>query len=165
MIKKIRKYRCMLIWALQCWDLPIINILFSQIRSHSHRTTRSTKSFPPFLLEIFISSNSRNLLQFLQRVTVQCKGERRKTWQKSTPPSLWFKKSNRNLKPGELSRLCPETSKKWYIHEFGFCTCWSISSSSLLLRWATIPEPIASPRTLIAVLNLNNTKLCELTDQ
>ncbi len=45
---------------------------FSQFRVHSHRTTRSTKSFPSLLLEIFISSNSRNLLQFLQCVTAQC---------------------------------------------------------------------------------------------
>jgi hypothetical protein len=28
----------------------------------------------------------------------------------------------KNLKSGELSRLCPETSKKLYVHEFGFCT-------------------------------------------
>ncbi len=26
-------------------------------------------------------------------VTVHCKGERKKTWQKTIPPSLWFKKS------------------------------------------------------------------------
>jgi hypothetical protein len=26
-----------------------------------------------------------------------------------------------NLKSEELSRLCPETSKKLYVHEFGFC--------------------------------------------
>ncbi len=42
--------------------------------------TNSLKSFPPcyskspLCLEIFISSNSRNLLQFLQCVTVHCKG-------------------------------------------------------------------------------------------
>jgi hypothetical protein len=65
----------------------------------------------------------------------------------------------------ELSRLCPENSKNLHVHEFGFCTCWSISSSSLLLRWATIPEPMASPRTLMAVLNLNHEKICEITDQ
>ncbi len=29
----------------------------------------------------------------------------------------------RNLKSGKLSRLCPETSKKFYVHEFGF---WDI---------------------------------------
>jgi hypothetical protein len=45
------------------------------------------KSFPPWVfkvtsaacLEIFISSMSLNLLQFLQCVTVHCKGERKKT--------------------------------------------------------------------------------------
>ncbi len=44
---------------------------------------KSLKSFPesPLQLctEISISSNSRNLLQFLECVTVHCKGERRKT--------------------------------------------------------------------------------------
>ncbi len=80
---------------------------------------KNLKSFPPcysksplqLCLEISISSNSRNLLQFLQCATVHCKGERRKTWQKTTPPFLWFKKSQ----VWELSRLCPETSKKLYV--------------------------------------------------
>ncbi len=46
------------------------------------------KSFPPchsqssleLCIEISISSHSRNLLQFLELVTVHCKGERKKTW-------------------------------------------------------------------------------------
>ncbi len=58
---------------------------------------RSLKSFSPcylqsllqLCLEISGSSNLRNLLQFLQCVTVHCKEERRET----KPPSLWFKKS------------------------------------------------------------------------
>ncbi len=31
-----------------------------------------------------------------------------------------FKNPYRNLKSGELSRLCPETSKKLYVHDFCF---------------------------------------------
>ncbi len=40
------------------------------------------------------------------------------------PPSLWFKKSIQKPQVWELSRLCPETSMKLYVHEFGFFT-WS----------------------------------------
>jgi hypothetical protein len=86
------------------------------------------QSFPPcysqsplqICLEISISSKSSNLLQFLHCITGHCNGERRKTWQKTTPPSLWFRKSVLKWfrisvqKPQvwELSRLRPETSKK-----------------------------------------------------
>ncbi len=94
----------------------------------------SLQSFPPFYLqsslqlclEISISSNSFNLLRIsssshnLFRIsTVQhCKGERRKT----INPSLWFKKSIQKTQVWEHSKLCPETSMKLYVHEFGFCT-------------------------------------------
>jgi hypothetical protein len=49
-------------------------------------------------LEISSSSNSRNLLQFLQCVTVNFKGERRKTWQKTTPLPYGLRNPDRNLK-------------------------------------------------------------------
>jgi hypothetical protein len=73
-------------------------------------------------LEISISSNSRNLLQFLEFLTVHWKGENRKTWWKTMPPSPSFKKSIQKSHVWELSRLCPETLTKLYIHEFGFWT-------------------------------------------
>ncbi len=57
-----------------------------------------SKSPPQLCHEIYISSNSRNLIQFLQCVTVHCKGERRKTLLRTTPPSLWFKKSIQKLR-------------------------------------------------------------------
>ncbi len=38
------------------------------------------------------------------------------------PPTLWFKKYIQKPQVWELSRLCPETSTKFYVHEFGFCT-------------------------------------------
>ncbi len=71
---------------------------------------KSLKSFPPYYsksplqlcLEISISSNSRNLLQFLQCVTVHCEGERRKIWKKITPTSLWFKKSIQRYQVWEI---------------------------------------------------------------
>jgi hypothetical protein len=62
-----------------------------------------------FCLEISISSNSRNLLQFLQENLIE-----------NIPPSLWFKKSTQKPQIWELTRLWPETSTKLYVHEFGF---------------------------------------------
>jgi hypothetical protein len=118
-----------------------------------------------FLRFLFLQTHATSY-SFFQRVTVlpyTVKDIGGKIDRKSHPLPFGSGKPCRNSK--ELSRLCPETSKKWYIHEFDFCTCWSISSSSLLLRWATIPEPMASPRTLMAVLNLNNEKKFKITDQ
>jgi hypothetical protein len=37
-------------------------------------------------------------------------------------PSLWFKKSIKKPQVWKLSRLCPETSTKLYVHKFAFCT-------------------------------------------
>jgi hypothetical protein len=39
---------------------------------------------------------------------------------KSLPLPYGLRNPHRNLKPQQLSRLCPETSKKLYVHEFGF---------------------------------------------
>ncbi len=39
---------------------------------------------------------------------------------KPYPPSLWLKKSIQKPHVWELSWLCPETSTKLYVHEFGF---------------------------------------------
>ncbi len=57
-----------------------------------------SQSPPRLCLEIYISSNSRNLLQFI----------------------YGSKNPYRNPKPEKLSRLCPKTSRKLYVHEFGF---------------------------------------------
>ncbi len=87
----------------------------------------SLKIFPPcnsqsplqLWLEIYISSNSRNLLQFQQFwfYTRYGKGERRKTWSKTIPPSLCF---NKSIQKPQVGELCLETSTKLYVHEFGF---------------------------------------------
>ncbi len=37
---------------------------------------------------------------------------------------LWCKNCIRKPQVWELSRLCSETSTKFYVHEFGFCKCW-----------------------------------------
>jgi hypothetical protein len=89
----------------------------------SHRRIPHCYSHSPLqlCLNIYISSNSRNLLPFLySSATVHCKGERRKTWQKTITLSLWFKKSIQKPQAEEPSRLCPRTSRKLYVHEFGF---------------------------------------------
>jgi len=53
---------------------------------------------------------------------------RRKTWKKTIPLSLWFKKSIPQV--WELSSLCSETSMKLYVHEF----CFSISAFSVRIH-------------------------------
>ncbi len=61
--------------------------------------------------------------------TVHCKGERRKTWWKTTPPSLWSNKSIQKAQIWKFSRLCPETSTKLYVNEFGFrCNIFGVSN-------------------------------------
>ncbi len=72
--------------------------------------------------EISISSNSRNFLQFLQfsycvLYTVKEKG--RNPDRKPYPLTYGLKI---HTETWELSRLCPETSTKLYVHEFGFST-------------------------------------------
>ncbi len=93
------------------------------------QTKQSLQSFPPcnaesplqLCLAIFISSNSRNLVHFLQCVTAcTVYTVKEKGW-KLYPLPNGLINSYRNLKSGELSRLWPETSKKnLYIQEFGF---------------------------------------------
>ncbi len=99
------------------------------------------KRFPPWYsqsplqlcLEISISSNSGNLLRMFSNsrnllcistvrlmYTVKKKGEKPDRKPYPPPPSIWFKKSIQKPQVWELSRLCPETSTKLYVHEFGF---------------------------------------------
>ncbi len=51
---------------------------------------------------------------------VHCKVDWKKTWHKTIPSSLRFKKSIQKPQIWENSRLCPETSTKLYVHEFSF---------------------------------------------
>ncbi len=53
---------------------------------------------------------------FLQCVTVQCKEKGGKPFRKPHPLSYGLRNPYRNLKCGELSRLCPETSKKLFMN-------------------------------------------------
>ncbi len=87
----------------------------------------SLKSFPPcysqsplqLCLEISISSNSRNLLQFLYFSYCTLKRRNEENLIETIPPSI------QKPQVWELSRLCPETSTKLYVHELGF---WAKSS-------------------------------------
>jgi hypothetical protein len=60
---------------------------------------------------------------FYSLVTVHCKQKGGKPDRKPYPPSLCFKKSILKPQVWELSRLCPETSTKLYVHQLGFWTC------------------------------------------
>ncbi len=96
---------------------------------------KSFKSIPPcysqsslycFALRFLFRQIHATSVSFYSSVTVHCKGDRRKTWQKTIPPSLWFKKSKPQVR--ELSRVCPETSAK-----LGFCTNIRIHRQSAYL--------------------------------
>ncbi len=65
-----------------------------------------------FALRFLFLQTPATSYRFFSSVTVHCKGERKKTWQKIIPPSLWFKKSLQKPQVWELSRLCPEISPK-----------------------------------------------------
>ncbi len=94
----------------------LLQVCLSRGRILGPNPDKSRRSFPhcysksplQLCLEIYICSKSRNLLKFLHSVTEHCKGERRKTWLKTTPPS---KKSIQKPQVWELSRLCPESQK------------------------------------------------------
>ncbi len=87
---------------------------------------KSLNSFPlcysqsplQLCLEISISSNARNLYSFYSSATEHRKGE--KPDRKPYPLPFGLKKSIQKPQVWELSRLCPETSAKLYVHEFGF---------------------------------------------
>ncbi len=89
---------------------------------------KSLTSFPPcysqsplqLCLEIFFLQTHATSYNFYNSITVPCEGERRKTWYKTIPPSLWFKKSIQKPKVWELKRLCLKTSTQLYFHELGF---------------------------------------------
>ncbi len=71
--------------------------------------------------EIFISSNSRNLLQFLQCVTVHCKEKGGKPDRKPHTLSYGLRNPDRNLKSGELSRIWLSYSF-WLLEQQIHCT-------------------------------------------
>ncbi len=79
---------------------------------HSH--------FYSFALRFLFLQIHATSYSFYSLVTVHCEGERRKTWEKTLPPSLSLKKSIQKPQVWEIWRLGPETSTKLYIHEFGF---------------------------------------------
>ncbi len=93
-----------------------------------------TKVWRVFLLACYSQSKSIALhwdfyfFKVTQPLTVSrvtgsiVKEKRRKTWWKTIPPSLWFKKSIQKPQVWELSRLWLESSTKLYVHEFGFST-------------------------------------------
>jgi hypothetical protein len=58
---------------------------------------------------------------FLSALLFIVKEEEGKPDRKPNPFPYGLTNLNRNPKPVELSRLCPETSKELYVHEFGFC--------------------------------------------
>ncbi len=66
--------------------------------------------------------------------SVHRKGERRETWYK-TIENLCCKKSIKKPQVWELSRLCQETSTKFYVHEFGFWTVSQLELTAYCIYW------------------------------
>ncbi len=114
---------------------------------------KSLKSFPPCHsqspLQLCLKiSYFFKLTQPLTVYTVQLlhtvKGDRRKTWWKTIPPSLWFKKSIKKPLVWELTGLCPETSTKLYVREFGFWTELTRHRTVLMYEWEYIQRSISN---------------------
>ncbi len=84
--------------------------------------TKSRQKFSFLLITVTFTALSRDLYFFKLTQPLIVNWERKKTWWKTIPLSLWCRKSIQNPQVWELSRLCPETSTKLYVHEFGFCT-------------------------------------------
>jgi hypothetical protein len=112
---------------------------------------KSFKKFPPCnsqshlqcCLEISISSNARNLLQFS---TVQLmyivKEKGGKPDRKPYPLLYSLRSPYRNLKSENCQGYCPETSTKLYVHEYGFSTR---THRSYTARWywlAPLPSSV-----------------------
>ncbi len=73
-----------------------------------------------FALRFLFLQTHATSYSFYSWVTVHCKGERRKTWQKTIPPlPNGLRNSHRSLR-SEISQ--DYASTKLYVHEFGFCT-------------------------------------------
>jgi hypothetical protein len=89
----------------------VLRVFLLTIHSHLYR----------FVLRFLFLQTHTTSYGFYSSV-IHCKRERRKTWQKTLPTSLWVKKSIQKPQVWKLSKLCRETSMKLYGHEFGFCT-------------------------------------------
>jgi hypothetical protein len=111
-------YRCTVCTVV----LPPEAEFLDKIQTQSLTSFRPCYSQPPLqlCLEISISSNHASSYLFLQILyTIKEKGG--KPDRNLFPFYLWFKKSSQKPQVWELSRLvCPETSTKLYVHEFGF---------------------------------------------
>ncbi len=79
-----------------------------------------------FALRFLFLQTHATSYSYYSSVTVHCKGERRKTWQKTIPPSsLWFKKSLQKPPVFENSQdYAQKPQQKLSVHEFGFISQW-----------------------------------------
>ncbi len=89
----------------------------------------SPKTFPPcyskppvqLWIEFFLFFQTRTTsFSFFSALMYTVKEKGGKPERTQLPLPYGLRNPYRNLKSGELSRLCPETSKKLYVHEFGF---------------------------------------------
>ncbi len=97
---------------------------------------KSLKSFPSLLFKVTSTALpwALNFLKLTQPLTVSkvqvlytVKEKGRKPDGKTISPILLFKKSIQKPQVWELSRWCPDTSTKFYLHEFVFSTVYSLT--------------------------------------
>ncbi len=74
-----------------------------------------------FALRFYFFKLTQPLTVSTVQLLYTVKEKRRKTWLKTIPPTLWFKKSTQKPPAWEFSRWCleTETSTKLYVHKFG----------------------------------------------
>ncbi len=92
----------------------------------------ATSTVYSFALRFIFLQTYATSYSFYSSFTVHCKGERRKTWKKTIPPSLWFNKSIQKPQVWELSRLCPETSTKLCVQAVSNVALWTVTVSVLI---------------------------------
>jgi hypothetical protein len=85
-----------------------------------------SKLYTALPLEIYISSNPHNLLQFLAQLLYTVKEKGDNLIENHTPLSMVAGILT------ESSRLCPETSTKLDVHEFGFRAACSNTSKDFI---------------------------------
>jgi hypothetical protein len=136
---------------------------------------KSIKSFPScysklalqLCLEIFISSNSSNLLQFLEFHSVHCKGERRKIWLKIVPLPYGLRNPYRNLKSDnsqdyaqkpQRNRMFRNSASAWNNKTDLLINIWKSSKTDDLCSRHWFPITIKI-RIGLSTLSLGNTAL------
>ncbi len=95
-----------------CFVAKVLRVFLLAIQSHIYS----------FASRFFLQTHATSY-SFFSTLLYSVKEKGGKPDRKPQPLPYGLRNPYRNLKSGELSRLCPETSRNLYLHEFGFSTC------------------------------------------